>query len=123
MEKVSLVTDQDLTNIRNKIGYFFEGGTGFIQRKIINNINISHLKTDDRIKLASYIEKAPITDKVELENYLEKVINDREESIKDNLLKIETSKKRIEIQKQYLSEIKKLSSFEQSFNYLANEEN
>lgn len=121
MKKISIVTNEDLTNIRNKIGYYFEGGTGFISRKLGLSGNQSYLKDYDYIKIAQKIESADINDKIELEEYIQNRIVSKESEILALQDKIKSIKSDIKNLDNHLIKIKNLSSFEQSFNYLADE--
>lgn len=123
MIKISIVTNEELVNIRNKIGYYFEGGSGYISKSLKLNGSVSHLSQIQMMSFAKVVEEAPVQDKIDLEKYIENRMSEYENEILKLHESIKLRKVHIKNMEKYLENIKNLSSFEQTFNYLADEKN
>jgi len=119
MKKIEYIEEEDLKNIRNKIGYYFEGSDGYLKRSI--NIEFSHnLNIERCINLTEKIKNEFGIERNRLIQYLENNYKSNESEINRLYEKIKSLKETNKKLENITDGVIKTSTFWESFKYLLN---
>ena len=119
MKNIEYIEEEDLKNIRDKIGYYFEGSDGYLKRNI--DIEFSHsLNVERCIKLTEKIKNEFGIERNRLIQYLETSYKFNESEINRLYEKIKSLKEANKKLENITEGVIKTSTFWESFKYLLN---